>query len=128
MSETLKNNTDEDVHSGADGLKKENEHLKHIMELILKESQKTIDTVKEQGNTVTRDIPPIDKKLSKILKEQIYPKNNILDTLISIFNTEYNKRQRKCGGVLSTIVDCYQYGVVMGKRQERAKHKTKARK
>lgn len=63
-------------------------------------------------------------KLEKILGKQFYPNRSVYCILKEIANTEFNKRQRtEFGELSSTLVDCYQYGIIEGKRQERARRK-----
>lgn len=59
----------------------------------------------------------------KIIIKQLYPDDSIIKTLCDIANTDFNKQQLDSGGILSTMIDAYNYGVINGKRQERAMHK-----
>jgi len=63
-----------------------------------------------------------EKKLREILgKQTIF--NDYLDELEAIINDPRPERQRKCGSIFSIVVDSFDYGVMIGKRLERAKHK-----
>jgi hypothetical protein len=63
-------------------------------------------------------------KLEKILGNQIYPNRRTGNILQEIANSEFNKNQLiECNSLFSTLVDCYNYGIIEGKRQERARHK-----
>jgi hypothetical protein len=46
-----------------------------------------------------------------------------LNDLIKIADLESNKSERRKGGLLSTMLDCFNYGLIIGKQLERAKHK-----
>lgn len=62
------------------------------------------------------------EKLLKIIGFQCSYKNH-LDELEAIIKRPLNKRQRAMGGILSTVMDSFNYGVMIGKRMEREKHK-----
>lgn len=59
------------------------------------------------------------------LLEIIEFRNNCLDhldELRTIIKFPHNVQQRAIGGVLSTAMNAFDYGVIIGKRIERAKH------
>lgn len=63
----------------------------------------------------------ISEGLIKMLEEQYIPGNQ--HELLDIANIEFNKASSNVSGLLFTAIDCYNYGIIIGKRQERAKHK-----
>jgi hypothetical protein len=45
------------------------------------------------------------------------------EDLMLIFNFESNRNQRMAGSIISTLWDCFNYGITVGKRMERARHR-----
>lgn len=70
------------------------------------------------------DTLPEGKKLSKMLGEQTIF-NDYNKELFAIINLPDNKEQRKIGEIFSTVIDCFDYGVIIGKRMERKREAQK---
>lgn len=45
------------------------------------------------------------------------------DELFQIINEVHNQEQIKKGGILSVAIDCFSFGIIIGKKAVRAKHK-----
>ncbi|QEH68615.1 hypothetical protein [Cellulosilyticum sp. WCF-2] len=57
----------------------------------------------------------------KILDMQITPNDDVLDDLKQIKNNEHIQTELRRGGLIALMIDCYHYGVMKGKQEERSK-------
>ena len=61
------------------------------------------------------------KELNHLGQQDLF--HNYMDELIQISDKELNKLQVDRGSALSTGIDCFGFGVMIGKRIERAKQR-----
>ena len=63
----------------------------------------------------------MEKELKYLGEQELY--NDYMTELIQIADKELNKRQLEIGSALMTGIDCFGFGVMIGKKIEREKYK-----
>lgn len=66
-------------------------------------------------------IKTMDKELEYLGEQDLF--HNYIDELLQICDKELNKSQVDGGSAFSTGIDCFGFGVMIGKKIERSRHR-----